>query len=52
MSAIKFKVVDIKTTYEKPMPSNDPYLPLVELKNVYKAYPIFVTYTDNYLLIQ
>ena len=38
MSAIKFKVVDIKTTSEKPMPSNDPYLPLVELKNVYKAY--------------
>ena len=38
MSAIKFKVVDIKTTSEKPMPSNDPYLPLVELKNVCKAY--------------
>jgi len=38
MSAIKLKVVDIKTASKKPMPSNDPYLPLVELKNVCKAY--------------
>ena len=38
MTAIKLKVVDIKTASEKPMPSNDPYLPLVELKNVCKAY--------------
>ena len=38
MTAIKFKVVDIKTASEKPVPSNDPYLPLVELKNVCKAY--------------
>ena len=38
MTAIKLKVVAINTTTEKPMPSNDPYLPLVELKNVCKAY--------------
>ncbi|MDD5265517.1 MAG: ABC transporter ATP-binding protein [Methylococcales bacterium] len=38
MTAIKLKVVADNTTAEKPVPSNDPYLPLVELKNVCKAY--------------
>jgi nitrate/nitrite transport system ATP-binding protein len=38
MPAVKLKIVDIKATTQKPSPSNDPYLPLVELKNVCKAY--------------
>jgi nitrate/nitrite transport system ATP-binding protein len=38
MQAVKLKVVDNYATTEKPSPSNDPYLPLVELKNVCKAY--------------
>ncbi len=38
MPTLKVKLVDINATTEKPSPSNDPYLPLVELKNVCKAY--------------
>ena len=38
MPAVKFKVVDINATNEKPAPSNDAYQPLVELRNVCKAY--------------
>ncbi|MGR8999323.1 MAG: ABC transporter ATP-binding protein [Gammaproteobacteria bacterium] len=38
MPAVKLKLVDINATAEKPAPSNDPYLPLVELKNVCKTY--------------
>ena len=39
MTAAKLKLVDINTAANpKPSPSNDPYLPLVELKNVCKAY--------------
>jgi nitrate/nitrite transport system ATP-binding protein len=40
MTAVKLKVVDINATTPKPSPSpsNDAYLPLVELKNVCKTY--------------
>jgi nitrate/nitrite transport system ATP-binding protein len=38
MPAVKLKLVDINATTEQPASSNDPYLPLVELKNVCKAY--------------
>ena len=38
MPAVKLKLVDIKAVTAKPLPSNDPYQPLVELKNVCKAY--------------
>jgi nitrate/nitrite transport system ATP-binding protein len=38
MPAIKLKVVDINAITEKPSPSNDAYQPLVELRNVCKAY--------------
>ena len=38
MPALKLKVVDINANIEKPMPSNDATLPLVELKNVCIAY--------------
>jgi hypothetical protein len=31
MPAVKLKVVDINATTQKQSPSNDPYLPLVEL---------------------
>jgi len=37
MTAVKLKVVDINAP-RKPSPSNDAYLPLVELKNVCKSY--------------
>jgi nitrate/nitrite transport system ATP-binding protein len=38
MSALKLKLVDMNATTEKLSPSNDAYQPLVELKNVCKAY--------------
>ena len=38
MTALKLKVVNINATTQKPSPSNDAYQPLVELKNVCKAY--------------
>ena len=38
MTALKLKVVDINVTTPNPSPSNDAYQPLVELKNVCKAY--------------
>ncbi|OYV21633.1 MAG: nitrate/nitrite transport system ATP-binding protein [Methylococcaceae bacterium NSP1-1] len=38
MPAVKLKLVDINAVTVKPLPSNDPYQPLVELKNVCKAY--------------
>lgn len=38
MTALKLKVVNINAATSKPMPSNDPTLPLVELKNVCKTY--------------
>ncbi len=38
MPAVKLKLVDINAVTGKPLPSNDPYQPLVELKNVCKAY--------------
>jgi nitrate/nitrite transport system ATP-binding protein len=38
MTAVKLKVVDINATTQKPSPSNDAYQPLVELRNVGKAY--------------
>ena len=38
MPTVKVKLVDVNATTDKPSPSNDPYLPLVELKNVCKAY--------------
>ena len=38
MPAVKLKVVDINATTQKPAPSNDAYQPLVELRNVCKAY--------------
>ena len=38
MPAVKLKLVDINAVTAKPLPSNDPYQPLVELKNVCKAY--------------
>ena len=38
MPAVKLKLVDINAATDKPLPSNDPYQPLVELKNVCKAY--------------
>ena len=38
MSAVKLKLVDINATTGNPMPSNDAFQPLVELKNVCKAY--------------
>ena len=38
MTALKLKVVDINATTQQPSPSNDAYQPLVELKNVCKAY--------------
>jgi len=38
MTALKLKVVDINATTQKPSPSNDAYQPLVELKDVCKAY--------------
>jgi len=38
MTALKLKVVDINAATPKPSPSNDAYQPLVELKNVCKAY--------------
>ena len=38
MPAVKLKVVDINANTQKPSPSNDAYLPLVELRNVCKAY--------------
>jgi nitrate/nitrite transport system ATP-binding protein len=38
MTAVKLKVVDINAATQKPSPSNDAYQPLVELKNVCKAY--------------
>ena len=38
MSAVKLRLVDINAITPKSSPSNDPYLPLVELKNVCKAY--------------
>ncbi|MGZ8164130.1 MAG: ABC transporter ATP-binding protein [Methylobacter sp.] len=38
MTAVKLKLVDINTTAIQNSPSNDAYLPLVELKNVCKSY--------------
>jgi len=38
MPAVKLKVVDINAATPKPSPSNDAYQPLVELRNVGKAY--------------
>ncbi|MGZ8184992.1 MAG: ABC transporter ATP-binding protein [Methylobacter sp.] len=38
MTAVKLKLVDINTTATQNSPSNDAYLPLVELKNVCKSY--------------
>ena len=38
MPAVKLKLVDINATPPNPAPSNDAYQPLVELKNVCKAY--------------
>ena len=38
MTALKLKVVDINATTEKPLPSNDAYQPLVELRDVCKTY--------------
>ncbi len=38
MTAVKVKIVDIKNKAMPTVPSNDPYLPLVELKNVCKSY--------------
>ncbi|MGZ8136680.1 MAG: ABC transporter ATP-binding protein [Methylococcaceae bacterium] len=38
MTAAKLKVVDIKNKSMPTIPSNDPCLPLVELKNVCKSY--------------
>lgn len=38
MTAVKLKLVDINTTAKQNSPSNDAYLPLVELKNVCKSY--------------
>jgi len=38
MTAVKLKVVDTKSKSQPVSPSNDPYLPLVELKNVCKSY--------------
>jgi nitrate/nitrite transport system ATP-binding protein len=38
MTTIKIKVVDVNTTSENQLPSNDPFQPLVELKNVCKTY--------------
>jgi nitrate/nitrite transport system ATP-binding protein len=38
MTAVKLKLVDINTTARQNLPSNDAYLPLVELKNVCKSY--------------
>jgi nitrate/nitrite transport system ATP-binding protein len=38
MTALKLKVVDMSITTPKPAPSNDSYLPLVELRNVCKSY--------------
>ncbi|MCX7084894.1 MAG: ABC transporter ATP-binding protein [Methylococcales bacterium] len=38
MSALKLKIVDVNATTEPAMPSNDPCLPLIELKNVCKSY--------------
>lgn len=37
MSAVKLKVID-NTMIHNPAPSNDSYLPLVELKNISKSY--------------
>ncbi|MFI3198817.1 MAG: ABC transporter ATP-binding protein [Methylococcaceae bacterium] len=38
MPATKLKIVAVNEANEKPSPSNDPYLPLVELKDVCIAY--------------
>ena len=38
MSALKLKVVDINASSDITTPSNDPSLPLIELKNVCKSY--------------
>ena len=38
MSALKLKVVDINASSDITAPSNDPSLPLIELKNVCKSY--------------
>ena len=38
MSAVKLKVVEINATTKKSLPSNDPCLTLVELRNVCKTY--------------
>ena len=38
MSAVKLKLVDINAVSPKPASSNDAYQPLVELRNVCKAY--------------
>ncbi|MDD5578323.1 MAG: ABC transporter ATP-binding protein [Methylobacter sp.] len=38
MTAVKLKLVDINTTAKQNFPSNDEYLPIVELKNVCKSY--------------
>jgi nitrate/nitrite transport system ATP-binding protein len=38
MTAVKLKLVDINTTAKQNFPSNDAYLPLVELKHVCKSY--------------
>ncbi|UOA10257.1 ABC transporter ATP-binding protein [Methylobacter sp. S3L5C] len=38
MPTVKIKLVHSSVVTKKPLPLNDPYLPLVELKNVCKAY--------------
>jgi nitrate/nitrite transport system ATP-binding protein len=38
MTAVKLKLVDMNTTATRNAPSNDAYLPLVELKQVCKSY--------------
>ena len=38
MSALKLKVVDIEESAKLTAPSNDPSIPLIELKNVCKSY--------------
>lgn len=38
MPAVKLKTVDISTASGRSSPSNDPYLPLVELRDVCKTY--------------
>lgn len=38
MTAVKLKALDINVNIQKPLPSNDDYLPLVELRNVCKTY--------------